>query len=99
MSLLLFSGGRSKTYTGTHFENTRQTDIEHIVARSEAHDSGLCAAMLIPRSGLPPTSSTTPLASPEVNRQKKSEGDAAEWLPDLNQCWFADRVVKVRQEY
>ena len=31
-------------YTGTRFENTRQTDIEHIVARSEAHDSGLCAA-------------------------------------------------------
>ena len=31
-------------YSGIHFENTRQTDIEHIVARSEAHDSGLCAA-------------------------------------------------------
>ena len=31
-------------YTGTCFESTRETDIEHIVARSEAHDSGLCSA-------------------------------------------------------
>ena len=39
------------------------------------------------------------LASPEVNRHQKSGKDGAEWLPDLNQCWFADRVVQVRQEY
>ena len=25
--------------------------------------------------------------------------DAAEWLPDLNHCWFASRVVEVRQRY
>ena len=31
-------------YTGTCFSSTRDTDIEHIVATSEAHDSGLCAA-------------------------------------------------------
>ena len=31
-------------YTGTWFDSTSETDIEHIVARSEAHDSGLCAA-------------------------------------------------------
>ena len=30
-------------YTGTCFVSTRETDIEHIVAASEAHDSGLCA--------------------------------------------------------
>ena len=31
-------------YTKTYFQSMRQTDIEHIVAVSEAHDSGLCAA-------------------------------------------------------
>ena len=31
-------------YTGRCFASTRETDIEHIVAASEAHDSGLCAA-------------------------------------------------------
>ena len=30
-------------YTDSCFASTRQTDIEHIVATSEAHDSGLCA--------------------------------------------------------
>ena len=31
-------------YTGRCFSSTRETDIEHMVATSEAHDSGLCAA-------------------------------------------------------
>ena len=29
-------------YTGRYFDNDRETDIEHIVAASEGHDSGLC---------------------------------------------------------
>ena len=37
-------GGIYGPYTGTWFDSIRETDIEHIVARSEAHDSGLCAA-------------------------------------------------------
>ena len=86
-------------YTGTHFEDTRQTDIEHIVARSEAHDSGLCAADAETKKQFASDILNLTLASPVVNRQQKSAKDAAEWLPDLNQCWFADRVVQVRQEY
>ena len=31
-------------YSGACFAHTGQTDIEHMVAGSEAHDSGLCAA-------------------------------------------------------
>ncbi len=31
-------------YSGRMFDSARETDIEHTVARSEAHDSGLCAA-------------------------------------------------------
>ena len=86
-------------YTGTHFEDKRQTDIEHIVARSEAHDSGLCAADAETKRLFSSDLLNLTLASPEVNRHQKSGKDAAEWLPDLNQCWFADRVVQVRQEY
>ena len=86
-------------YTGTHFEDTGQTDIEHIVARSEAHDSGLCAADAETKKQFASDLLNLTLASPEVNRQQKSARDAAEWLPDLNQCWFANRVVQVRQEY
>ena len=86
-------------YSGTHFEDTGQTDIEHIVARSEAHDSGLCAADAETKKQFASDLLNLTLASPEVNRQQKSAKDAAEWLPDLNQCWFASRVVQVRQEY
>ena len=37
-------------YTGTCFASTRQTDIEHIVAASEGHDSGLCAAHAVTKA-------------------------------------------------
>ena len=86
-------------YTGTHFQDTGQTDIEHIVARSEAHDSGLCAADAETKKQFASDLLNLTLASPEVNRQEKSAKDAAGWLPDLNECWFANRVVQVRQEY
>ena len=86
-------------YTGRTFSSTRETDIEHIVARSEAHDSGLCAAGDATRRQFSSDLLNLTLASPSVNRHQKSGKDAAEWLPDLNQCWFADRVVKVKREY
>ena len=69
-------------YTGTHFQDTRQTDIEHIVARSEAHDSGLCAADAETKKQFASDILNLTLASPEVNRQQKSAKDAVEWLPD-----------------
>ena len=69
------------------------------MARSEAHDSGLCAADAGTRSRFASNLLNLTLASPGVNRHQKSDNDAAEWLPDLNKCWYADRVVRVRQEY
>ena len=39
------------------------------------------------------------LAGPRVNRYEKVDPDAAEWLPAQNRCWFAARVVAVRQRY
>ena len=86
-------------YTGTWFASTSETDIEHIVARSEAHDSGLCAADAATRRQFAGDLLNLTLASPTINRSHKSAKDAAEWLPDLNHCWFAGRVVEVRQRY
>ena len=37
-------GGVYGPYTGRWFASQFETDIEHMVARSEAHDSGLCTA-------------------------------------------------------
>lgn len=86
-------------YTGTWFSSTGETDIEHIVARSEAHDSGLCAADSSTKRAFARDLLNLTLASPSVNRAQKSGKDAAEWLPDLNRCWFADRVLEVKLSY
>lgn len=86
-------------YTGTCFDNTSETDIEHIVARSEAHDSGMCAETVERRKEFARDLINLTLASPAVNRDQKGDKDAAEWLPDVNRCWFADRVVQVKAKY
>ena len=86
-------------YTGTWFDSTSQTDIEHIVARSEAHDSGLCAADAATKRQFASDPLNLTLASPAVNRSQKNGKDATEWLPNLNRCWFASREVEVRRQY
>ena len=86
-------------YTGTCFASTRETDIEHIVAASEAHDSGLCAADADTRARFATDLRNLTLASPRVNRHEKSGKDAAEWVPARNRCWFAGRVLEVRRAY
>lgn len=86
-------------YTNRCFEDTRDTDIEHIVARSEAHDSGLCAADATRRREFAADLANLTLASPEVNRRQKGAKDAAGWLPAQNRCWFAARIVDVRRKY
>ena len=92
-------GGIYGPYTDTCFASTKQTDIEHIVATSEAHDSGLCARSRAVRARFASDLRNLTLASPRVNRHRKSGKDAAEWLPDRNRCWFAARIVEVRHAY
>lgn len=86
-------------YTGRDFASTRETDIEHMVATSEAHDSGLCRASGSVRKQFANDLLNLTLASPQVNRHQKSAKDAADWLPRLNRCWFANTVVQVRKKY
>ena len=86
-------------YTGTCFASTSETDIEHIVATSEAHDSGLCARDRATRARFATDIRNLTLAAPHVNRHRKSGKDASEWLPTRNRCWFAARVVEVRRVY
>ena len=85
-------------YTGECFDNLRQTQIEHIVALFEAHRSGLCRADMKTREVFGSDLLNLTLASPRVNRKKRAK-DAAEWMPDINQCWFANRVLQVRLKY
>lgn len=89
-------------YTGRTFPSTRHTDIEHIVSLSEAHDSGLCAADPATRRRFTTDLLNLTLAAPAVNRcarGAKCGHDAAGWLPPINLCWFAARVVEVKRKY
>ncbi len=81
------------------FSDRRQTDIEHIVARSEAHDSGMCRATIETRREFSRDLLNLALASPQLNRIEKSDLDAGEWLPVYNKCWFADAIVRVKSKY
>ena len=67
-------------YTGQTFASLKGTDIEHVVALSEAHDSGLCAAPDSTRRAFAGDLANLVLAAPRVNRYEKRAKDAAEWL-------------------
>ena len=86
-------------YSGQTFESDAETDIEHIVATSEAHDSGLCSASDQTRLDFASDLLNLTLAGANLNRYQKAGKDAAEWLPQLNQCWFANRILSVRLKY
>ena len=92
-------GGLFSPYTNEVFESKGDTDIEHVVARSEAHDSGLCRADAATKRRFSRDLLNLTLASPSVNRTQKGAKDAAEWQPEANQCWFAQTVVDVRRAY
>ena len=92
-------GGVYGPYTGRWFVSDSATDIEHIVARSEAHDSGLCAADAATKRRFATDLLNLTLAGPRVNRYQKVDNDAAEWLPAQNRCWYAARIIAVRQQY
>ena len=71
------------------------TDIEHIVALAEAHDSGLAPSL---RHALANDLDNQTVADRTVNRQK-SDRDAAGWTPARNGAWFAERVIRVKRRY
>ena len=86
-------------YTGQCFATARETDIEHIVPLSEAHDSGLCSASPATKARFARDVLNLTLASPRVNRYEKGAKDAAEWQPRRNAWWFVNRTLEVRRKY
>ena len=86
-------------YTGEIYDGAREVDIEHIVARSEAHDSGLCAADRFTRLAFASDMLNLTFAPSWLNRDVKGAKDVAEWLPEVNQCWYVNRVVQVKRKH
>ena len=75
---------------------TAATDIEHIVALAETHDSGIADER---RRDIASDLDNLTIADPTVNRSQKSDRDAAEWMPARHGAWFAERVIQVKLEY
>ena len=92
-------GGIYSPYDGRWFDSLSETDIEHVVATSEAHDSGLCARSRTERTRFARDLRNLTLASPKVNRREKRGKDAGQWIPPSNDCWFAGRVLEVKRAY
>ena len=77
-------------------DGTAATDIEHIVALAETHDSGIAYER---RRDIASDLDNLTIADPTVNRSEKSDRDAAEWMPARHGAWFAERVIQVKLEY
>lgn len=86
-------------YSGKFFGTTEETDIEHIISLSEAHDSGLCSRDSATKIKFASDINNLTLSSPQVNRHEKKGHDAQGWLPEKNQCWFAKTVIDVKSAY
>lgn len=93
-------GGRVyEPYTGRYFTNTGQTVVDHVVAKAEAHDSGMCGQSPEERQAFANDLANLVLATRTLRRHQKAARDAAEWLPEINECWFAGTIVEVRVKY
>ncbi|MGI9250066.1 MAG: excalibur calcium-binding domain-containing protein [Pseudohongiellaceae bacterium] len=85
-------------YEGRYFASTGDTEIEHIVALSEAHDSGMCGRSAEAKRAFARDLVNLTLASSSVNRSKGGR-DFAGWSPRHNRCWYAAQVVAVKRKY
>lgn len=92
-------GGLFSPYSMRCFASERDVDIEHIVAASEAHDSGMCAHSKEDKTEFASDFLNLTHAAPHLNRYEKIAKDAAEWLPEHNQCWYTNRIVEVKRKY
>ncbi len=88
-----------EAYTGVYHDHARDVQVDHIVAKREAHDSGACAWSMSERRAFAHDVENLALASLTLDLGVKAGRDAAEWLPDFNRCWYAGAVVDVRLKY
>ncbi|WP_419860325.1 hypothetical protein [Candidatus Palauibacter sp.] len=71
-------------------------DVDHVVAKAEALDSGLAPE----RDGeFAADTLNLTIAGPVANRSRKNDRDAGGWIPSHNRGWFAAKVVAVKTKY
>ena len=91
-------GGVFSAYEDHCFGSYSDVDIDHLVARKEAHDSGLCAADAQTKLNFSNDLENIALTSPSINRSKSAR-DPAGWLPEHNACWFVWQHMHIKRKY
>ena len=91
-------GFPSPYYHGISFRFLQDMDIEHVVARSEGHDSGLCAYPDMWKQFAGDLENIT-VAAEHPNRTLKRDKDPAEWLPEIRQCEYVQQWIDVKFKY
>lgn len=91
-------GGIFGAFEDQCFDTYKDVDVDHLVARKEAHDSGLCAAEAQTKIDFSNDLENIALASASVNRSK-SDRDPAEWLPEHNACWYVWQHMHIKRKY
>ncbi len=91
-------GGIFGAFEDQCFDTYKDVDVDHLVARKEAHDSGLCAAEAQTKIDFSNDLENIALASASVNRSK-SDRDPADWLPDHNACWYVWQHMHIKRKY
>ncbi len=99
ISIIARQGGIFSPYTLRCFDNRGETDIEHIVAVSEAHESGMSRRTDAERRAFGNDLDNLTLAAPRLNRYRKGAKDPAEWLPDKNRCWYVAKYIEIKKKY
>ena len=99
LSIIDRQGGIFSLYTLLCFTDRYKTDIEHIVATAEAHESGMSERTDEDRKAFGNDLDILTLASPQLNRFVKVAKDPAEWLPDENRCWYVDKYIEIKKKY
>ena len=92
-------GGHFSPYTLACFDELGETDIEHVVAAAEAHDSGMGTRTDDEKRAFAQDLDNLTTASPSVNRFQKKDNDPAEWMPENNRCWYVGVWVNVKRKY
>ena len=99
LQIVARQGGIYSPYSLRCFSNRGETDIEHIVATSEAHESGLSGRTDAVRRKFGNDLDNLTLAAPRLNRYHKVAKDPAEWLPANNRCWYVAKYIEIKKKY
>ena len=78
--------------------NRAEYNLDHIVARRNAHDSGLCKKSSGARKRFANDLLNITLTVKSLNDDKR-DYTVNGWMPQRNMCWFAYTIVQVKDKY